>query len=127
MFLSRDAVTLTIALLTFFSGMGLFIWKTSAVVSRMQADFKAAITANRYDITEIQNNLKQAIAEARYESSQNDLKHQNLQQVLELGMNGYRERVEHLATRFKTDMTGLDKRQTDVEQFLAGKLQFVRR
>lgn len=109
MLLTREAVSLTIALLTFFGGMMVFVWKVSATVSK------------------IENELKQSIAEARHESVLRDEKHERLADKQDLLSNGYKEKFEHIYTRLKNENAEISKRLNDVEQYLAAKTQYQRR
>jgi hypothetical protein len=127
MLFTREAVSLGIALLTFFAGMAVFIWKTSATVANIQAT------------------LKQTISEVRYDAELNRVKQTALDDLLKYGIDSCKESIDlwedllkaavlgctdqvgHARSKVEEQIDDLKPRLNDVEQFLIKTTSFERR
>ena len=87
----------------------IFVWKIGLAVAGMKAT------------------LKEQIANANFDRKLNDERLEHLQDELELGFNGLREKFEHFSTRSRSESSELSKRLESVENFLVKTTEFEKR
>lgn len=87
----------------------IFVWKIGSAVSHMQSALKEQITAANFD----------------RKFSDNSLEHLN--DRLELGLNGLREKFEHFSTRSRLESSALSDRIGSIENFLTKTTDFEKR
>lgn len=109
MLLTREAITLVIALCTFVGGLIAFVWRSSAKFEAIQ---------RRYEL---------ALIEVKHESRENTLKHENVQNQLTLLLNGYREKYEHFTDRTKKEYLQTDARLDEIEGWLTKHTTYEKR
>jgi len=95
-----DTVIGLITIITSVCATFIFIWKLGNAVATMQADLRSQL--NNSD----------------HERQLNDMRLEHLQDKLELGFNGVRERFEHFSQRSRTEYQQIDARMKRAETCL---------